>query len=178
MRRKLPASTLFTHIDKKVIATFSSLARKSGYDEPSTGVKYYSSTQMTKAFILYYLKEMDSLDDLECYLKHNKGARRVCNFQEFSPSRATLSRFRRTVGSEFFESLYTSLLKICKDKGLLLGRITAVDSTFIEARSDRKGEEKPELLEGKSCEFARVGRTHEFTMCREKFPLFTPSNRK
>lgn len=148
MREKLPASTIFRLLDQKVIAALSALATKCGWNQPHRGVRLYKASALSRAFMLYYLREMKSLDDLSSYLTHNHKARKLCGFGSHSPSRSTFSRFRRTVGSAYFESLFSSLLKILKEKGLLQGRILAVDSSFFKARSTRKGEVKPDFLWG------------------------------
>lgn len=161
MRFRLPASAIFRLLDQKVIAAISSEAKKCGWDQPHRGFRFYMASSMTKAFFLYYLRQMRSLDDLSSFLTHNPGARRQCGFERYAPSRSALSRVRRTVGSVHFEGLYAALLKILQDKGLLQGRILAIDSTFVKARSTRKGEVKPDFLLGKSCDFAKVGRTRQ-----------------
>ena len=80
MRKKLPVHIIFQRIGKKPIALISNIAKKSGWDQPLIGRRFYKSSAMVRGVLLYYLKGLGSVDALESFLKQDKQARRACGF--------------------------------------------------------------------------------------------------
>lgn len=159
MRNKLPAHMIFGFLPNKVIAKLNKIAKETGWDQPATGIRYYRARSMLRAIFLFYLKKRPSLDVFVAYLKDNGNARKACGFSKFSPSRDTLSRFMRTLGSRPFEIIFDDCVKLMFQVKMIRGRHIAIDSTFVTAWSRRKsGERKsPDFIIAKNCNFARVG---------------------
>lgn len=161
MRKKIPAYLIFHRIGKKPMVAISEIAKKSGWDQPLRRRRLYKASALTRAMVLYYVKQMGSLDALEGYLRNSRQARRACGFEKNAPSRSTLSRFLRFLGSKPFETLFYDLVTILQEKGMVTGRHLAIDSTHVKAWSKRgsKDPDHPEYKYGKNCSFARLGRT-------------------
>lgn len=168
MRRKLPAHIIFHRIGKKPIVLISNIAKKSGWNQPLRGRRFYKASAMTRAILLYYIKRLGSLDALESYLKHNRQARRACGYGRHSPSRSTFSMFLRTLGSKPFENLFYKLVEHMQQTGMVTGRHLAIDSTHVKAWSKRKSKNKkhPDYKVARNCNFARLGLTPKgFDIC-------------
>jgi len=192
MRIKQPAYHVFRYLPKRVIAAIAAIAKKNGWDEPKCGKRFYRATTMIKAIFVYYLKQLRSLDHLAMHLKEFGDVRRALIFGRHSPSKSTFSRFMKHLGSQPLEELFHELVKILQEQGFLKGSHLAIDSTHVQAWSQRKSEDKtkPEFKEGKNCEFARVGmtpkgfmlcyRVHVATLTRSEIPVaihIVPGNR-
>lgn len=163
MRQKLPAIVIFQLIGKKPIALLSNIAKRSGWDQPLRGRRFYKASAMVRAVLLYRIKDMGSLDELVCHLSANRGDRKRCGFEEFTPSRSTFSRFLSYIGHRPFEELFYQLLDVLKAQGKVRGRHLAIDSTFVKARSKRKSKDKnsPDYKIARNCDFARLGMSPE-----------------
>lgn len=161
MLKKQPAYKIFNFIGHKAIALISNTAKRSGWDQPLRGKRFYHATAMVKSIFLYYVKGMDSLADLEGYLHHNPQARLACGFKKYTPSRSTLSRFMKYLGYNPFEELFYQFVKLFQDNGMVTGGHLAIDSTHIKAWSKRKSKDKsdPDFKFAKNCDFARLGLT-------------------
>lgn len=192
MRIKQPAHHIFRYLPKRVIAAIAAIAKKNGWDKPKTGKRFYMATCLVKAIFLFYLKQMRSLEDLAMHLKDFGKVRRALGFGRHSPSKSTLSRFMKYLGSQPLEELFYELVKILQEQGFLKGSHLAIDSTHVKAWSQRKSDDKtkPEFKEGLNCDFARVGmtpkgfmlcyRVHVATATRSEIPVavhIVPGNR-
>ena len=168
MRKKLPAHIIFNILGKKTIAILVKNAKKSGWDQPLQGKRYYSASSLMKSIIIYQIKDMSSLDALVAHFVDNAGARKTVGLGKNVPSKSTFSRFIRFLGPQPFENLFRELLEILKKKGLVKGRHIAIDSTHIKAWSQRKSKDKksPLFKFAKNCTFARLGMTPKgFMLC-------------
>ena len=70
------------------------------------------------------------------------------------PDHSTLSKTRKRLGSEVFESVFQIVLRVVEEHGLLRGKVVGVDSTFLRADASMKtivrrdtGKSYPEYLE-------------------------------
>ena len=170
MRDKLPANQLFKEIPEKLIERLSDIAIKSGWDQPHRGRRHYSASAMIMAIIIFYIKQMSSLEALVCHLKNTSGAKNACGFEkdEGIPSRSTFSRFMHFIGPDPFEQFFYQLVDHLQAQGKVRGRHLAIDSTHVPAWSDRKSKDKksPDFKIAKNCNFARVGLTPKgFDVC-------------
>jgi hypothetical protein len=79
---------------------------------------------------------------------------KACGFKRETPSHGLFTQFRRRVGRDGYEKVFSSLLKQLLKNGAVKGEVVALDSTTMKAYSQRNLDNKS----GKSdCE-ARVGR--------------------
>jgi len=87
-------------------------------------------------------------------LKRNKRDARACGFRRKTPSHGLFTQFRRRLGRDGYERVFSLLLEQLLKSGAIKGEIVALDGTAIKAYSQRSLDNKT----GKSdCE-ARVGR--------------------
>lgn len=170
MRSKQPAFTIFSEIPQKLIDQLQANAIKSGWDQPLCGRRHYKASALVLAIILYYIKQMSSLEALVCHLKYTPSAFESCGFEEDEgvPSRSTFSRFMRFIGPDPFETFFYQLVEYLQDEGKVRGRHLAIDSTHVSAWSSRKSKDKKDPLfkVAKNCDFARLGMTPKgFGVC-------------
>ncbi len=168
MQKKLPAFKIFSLIGHKAIAAIAGIAKRSGWDQPLRGKRFYHATSMIKAIFLYYIKEMKALADLEGYLYYDTQARRACGFRKYTPSRSTFSRFMKYLGPQPFENLFYQFVTLFQNQGKVTGGHLAIDSTHVKAWSQRKSKDKtkPGFKEGRNCNFCRLGMTPKgFMLC-------------
>ncbi|OLS20893.1 MAG: hypothetical protein HeimC2_35470 [Candidatus Heimdallarchaeota archaeon LC_2] len=170
MRNKLPANQIFKEIPEKLIERLSDIATKSGWDQPLRGRRHYSASAMIMAIIIFYVKQMSSLEALVCHLKYTSNAMDACGFgtDEGVPSRSTFSRFMHYIGPDPFEQFFYELVDYLQAQGKVRGRHLAIDSTHVDAWSDRKSKNKksPDFKFAKNCDYARLGRTPKgFDVC-------------
>ena len=168
MGKKQPACQIFRYLPKRVIAAIAAIAKKNGWNNPKSGVRFYPATPLVKAIFLFYLKQMLSLEDLAMHLKEFGQVRRALGFGRYTPSKSTLSRFLRALGSQPLEELFYDLVEILQEQGFLKGFHLAIDSTHVKAWSQRKSKDKKtdEFKYAKNCDFARLGMTPKgFMLC-------------
>jgi len=79
---------------------------------------------------------------------------RVCGFRDKTPSHGLFTQFRHRLGREGYEKVFSLLLKQLLRHGVVKGKVVAVDSTAVNAYSQRSLDNKT----GKSDHEARVGR--------------------
>ena len=168
MGKKQPAHKFFKYLPIRVVAAIAATAKKNGWNNPKTGIRFYHATPLVKAIFLFYLKQMRSVEDLAMHLRDFGQVRRALGFGRHSPSKSTLSRFLRALGSQSLEKLFYELVKILQEEGFLKGSHLAIDSTHVKAWSQRKSKDKTQLefKEALNCEFARLGMTPKgFMLC-------------
>ncbi|MHA2097759.1 MAG: hypothetical protein ACW99A_03655, partial [Candidatus Kariarchaeaceae archaeon] len=68
------------------MVAISEIGKKSGWDLPLRRRRLYKASALTRAMVLYYIKQMGSLDALEGYLRNNRQARKACGFEKNAPS--------------------------------------------------------------------------------------------
>ena len=69
------------------------------------------------------------------------------NIDEPVPCHSTLSRTRNLFGEEIFLELFRNILKMCVEKGMVSGKIQAIDSAFIKANASMDSLVEKELSE-------------------------------
>jgi hypothetical protein len=115
MRTKIPGHYIFRHLNTKTLGQFTTFVKQCGWQDNR---RYYKASVLIRAIILYYLKQLPSLDALVAFLKDNRKAAAACGFDIHIPSRATFSRFLNTAGDQPFEDLFYGLLKNLQSKGI------------------------------------------------------------
>ena len=55
---------------------------------------------------------------------------------ESSPDSSSLTRFRDRLGEERFANIFNQIVEIAREKGLVSGRLSIVDSTDVKAKVD------------------------------------------
>jgi len=124
------------------------------YHSEGAGRKPYDPVFMLKAQILKYLGRVPSDRRLALLLKWNKRMAGACGFKRKTPSHGLFTQFRHRLGKDGYEKIFSLLLKQLLRRGVVKGKVVALDSTVIKAYSQRDLENK----RGKSDLEARVGR--------------------
>jgi transposase len=124
------------------------------YHREGAGRKPYNPVSMLKAQLLKYLYRVPSDRRLALLLERNRTMARACGFKQKTPSHGLFTQFRHRLGKDGYEKIFSSMLKQLLKRGIVKGKIIAVDSTAIKAYSQRDLENK----RGKSDPEARVGR--------------------
>jgi transposase len=124
------------------------------YHRKGPGRKPYNPLSMLKAQLLKHLLRIPSDRRLALRLKHDWRAARACRFRKRTPSHGLFTQFRHRLGAESYLEIFNHLLRQLYESGVIMGRVVAVDSTHMEAYSQRGRDNKT----GRSDPDARVGR--------------------
>jgi len=124
------------------------------YHRRGPGRRPYNPLSMLKAQLLKHLLRIPSDRRLALRLKHDRKAARACGFRRRTPSHGLFTHFRRRLGEETYLRVFNHLLRRLLDAGAVKGEVVAVDSTHLEAYSQRSHDNKT----GRSDPDARVGR--------------------
>jgi len=87
-------------------------------------------------------------------LKRNRKVAMACGFKHETPSHGLFTQFRRRLGRDGYEKVFSLLLKQLLKHGAVKGEVVALDGTAVKAYSQRSLDNKT----GKSDPEARVGR--------------------
>jgi transposase len=124
------------------------------YHRRGPGRKPYNPLSMLKAQILKHLLRIPSDRRLALRLKHDWRAARACRFRKRTPSHGLFTQFRHRLGEESYREVFKDLLRRLFESGVILGSVITVDSTHLEAYSQRDRDNRT----GRSDPEARVGR--------------------
>jgi transposase len=124
------------------------------YHHKGPGRKPYNPLSMLKAQLLKHLLRIPSDRRLALRLKHDRRTARACGFRKHTPSHGLFTHFRRRLGENTYHQIFDHLLRKLVGLGMVKGEIIAVDSTHVEAYSQRARDNKT----GRSDPDARVGR--------------------
>jgi IS5 family transposase len=124
------------------------------YHRRGPGRKPYNPLSMLKAQLLKHLLRIPSDRRLALRLKHDWRAARACRLRKRTPSHGLFTQFRHRLGEKSYREVFKDLLRRLFESGVILGRVIAVDSTHLEAYSQRDRDNKT----GRSDPDARVGR--------------------
>ena len=95
----------------------------------------YPPIPMLKALLFEYLKELPSDNQLVKWLRrqeHQHWARWL-GFRKRVPDQSTFSNFKKRLGVELFEEIFSLLVKQCRDLGIIKGHDISIDSTDQKA---------------------------------------------
>jgi len=107
---------------------------------------------MLKAQLLKHLLRIPSDRRLALRLKHDRKAAKACGFKKQTPSHGLFTHFRKRLGADTYYRIFNQLLRRLLEDGAVKGEVIAVDSTHVEAYSQRA----PDNRTGKSDPEARV----------------------
>ena len=124
------------------------------YHTKGPGRKPYNPLNMLKAQLLKHLLRIPSDRRLALRLKHDTRAARACGFKKQTPSHGLFTHFRHRLGQDTYNRIFNQLLGSLLEAGAVRGDVIAVDSTHVEAYSQRSKDNRT----GKSDPEARVDR--------------------
>jgi transposase len=123
------------------------------YHRKGPGRKPYNPLAMLKAQLLKHLLRIPSDRRLALRLRHDRRTARACGFKKQTPSHGLFTHFRHRLGEETYHRIFNQLLRRLLEDGAVKGDVIAVDSTHVDAYSQRA----PDNRTGKSDPEARVG---------------------
>ena len=126
----------------------------SRYSKGILGRKPYDPVCMLKAQLLKHLLRIPSDRRLALRLKHDRRAAKTCGFGKHTPCHSLFTHYRHRLGEETYHRVFNQLLDRLLEKGVVKGKIVAVDSTHLQAYSQRSMDNRS----GRSDPDARVGR--------------------
>ena len=109
---------------------------------------------MLKAQLLKHLLRIPSDRRLALRLKHDRTAAKACGFKKHTPSHSLFTHFRHRLGQNTYNRIFNQLLRGLLEDGGVKGDVIAVDSTHVDAYSQRASDNRT----GKCDPEARVGR--------------------
>jgi hypothetical protein len=118
------------------------------------GRRPYKPLSMLKAQLIKHLLRIPSDRRLALRLGDDHKIARACGFRSRTPSHGPFTQFKRRVGEETYQRVFSTLTRMLIESGTLIGRVLAVDSTHIKAFSGRAMDNQ----NGRSDPDARVGR--------------------
>ncbi len=124
------------------------------YHRKGPGRKPINPMAMLKAQLLKHLLRIPSDRRLALRLKHDRRTAKACGFKKQTPSHGLFTHFRHRLGEETYHRVFNHLLGSLLEAGAVKAEVIAVDSTHVEAYSQRA----PDNRTGKSDPEARVGR--------------------
>ena len=91
------------------------------YHGKGSGRKPYSPVSMLKAQVLKYLRRIPSDRRLALLLRWDKEAAKTCGFKHETPSHGLFTQFRRRLGKEGYEKVFSVILKQLLKLGVVNG---------------------------------------------------------
>lgn len=117
-------------------------------DDGKKGRKGFMTSSLIKALLLMYIRGMDSLLELERFLRKHKEwlyflelKRTVKGHMRYiAPHRTTYNKLVKRLGVEGMTEIFILLVIQMMEKGIITGKTVSIDATIIEAWfKDRKG---------------------------------------
>jgi len=124
------------------------------YHRKGPGRKPLNPMAMLKAQLMKHLLRIPSDRRLALRLKHDRKAAKACGFKKHSPSHGLFTHFRHRLGEQTYNLIFNQLLRGLLEDGGVKGDVIAVDSTHVDAYSQRASDNRT----GKCDPEARVGR--------------------
>jgi len=124
------------------------------YHRKGPGRKPINPLAMLKAQLLKHLLRIPSDRRLALRLRHDRRTATACGFKKQTPSHGLFTHFRHRLGQDTYNRIFNQLLRRLLEDGAVKGDVIAVDSTHVDAYSQRA----PDNRTGKSDPEARVGR--------------------
>lgn len=124
------------------------------YSKGILGRKPYDPVCMLKAQLLKHLLRIPSDRRLALRLKNDKAAAKTCGFGKQTPCHSLFTYYRHRLGEETYHRVFNLFLDRLLRSGAVKGKVVAVDSTHLQAYSQRSMDNRT----GRSDPDARVGR--------------------
>jgi len=124
------------------------------YHRKGPGRNPINPISMLKAQLLKHLLRIPSDRRLALRLKHDRKAAKACGFKKHTPSHGLFTHFRHRLGQDTYHRIFNQILQRLLEAGAVKGTVLAVDSTHVDAYSQRASDNRT----GKSDPEARVGR--------------------
>ena len=132
---RIPADNFYRRLKAQVDLRFLYKQTKKYYG--TEGQQSIDPVVFIKLILIGYLENLNSDTKI---LEHSKMRLDILFFlgydlDEELPWHSTLSRTRQLYGEEVFKELFSKVLGLCVQKGMLSGRRQAIDSAYIKANA-------------------------------------------
>jgi transposase len=107
------------------------------YHKKGPGRKPYNPLAMLKAQLLNHLLRIPSDRRLALRLKHDRRATRACGFKIHTPRHGLFAHLRHRLRQNTYHRIFNQLLRRLLEDGAVKGDVIAVDSTHVDAYSQR-----------------------------------------
>jgi transposase len=107
------------------------------YHKRGPGRKPFNPLSILKAQLLKHLHRIPSDRRLALRLKHYTRKARACGFNKQTPSHDLFTHFRKRLGEETYHRIFHNILRRLLEDGGVKGDVVAVDSTHVDAYSQR-----------------------------------------
>jgi transposase len=117
----------------------------------STGRPSVDPVVIAKLLLIAYFEDIGSERKLMRQVQVNLSYRRFIHYglSQALPDHSALTRSRQRLGEATVRRLFEYVLSLCLDAGLIGGKLTAVDSTFVQANASLKSL-RPRLVEAEA----------------------------
>jgi transposase len=133
---------------------------KGFYHKKGPGRKPLNPMAMLKAQLLKHLLRIPSDRRLALRLKHDRTAAKACGFKKQTPSHGLFTHFRHRLGEETYNRIFNQLLRGLLEDGGVKGTVIAVDSTHVDAYSQRASDNRTGKSRPRSPRRQRQTRLH------------------
>jgi transposase len=130
------------------------------YHRKGPGRKPLNPMAMLKAQLLKHLLRIPSDRRLALRLKHDRTAAKACGFKKQTPSHGLFTHFRHRLGEETYNRIFNQLLRGLLEDGGVKGTVIAVDSTHVDAYSQRASDNRTGKSRPRSTRRQRQTRLH------------------
>jgi len=124
------------------------------YHRKGPGRNPINPLAMLKAQLLKHLLRIPSDRRLALRLRHDRPTATACGFKKQTPSHGLFTHFRHRLGQDVYHRIFNQLLRRLLGDGAVRGNVIAVDSTHVDAYSQRAADNRT----GRSDPEARVVR--------------------
>ncbi len=133
---------------------------KGFYHKKGPGRKPLNPLAMLKAQLLKHLLRIPSDRRLALRLRHDRRTATACGFKKHTPSHSLFTHFRHRLGEETYNRVFNQLLRRLLEDGAVKGTVIAVDSTHVDAYSQRASDNRTGKSRPRSTRRQRQTRLH------------------
>ena len=135
LKEAVPKHNLYYRLKEVLRLDFLSEHTRSYYG--SCGQKSIDPEVFFKLCLIKHLENIDSDRKLMevCSLRLDLRYFLGYNLDEALPWHSTVSRTRQRLSKDLFDSLFTHILSLCVDAGMVAGNVQAIDSAYIKANA-------------------------------------------
>lgn len=132
---RVPEDNFYRRLDKVLDLSF--LRNRTSHYYGKEGQASIDPVVFFKLILVGYLENLESDRKI---IEHSRLRLDILYYlgydlDEELPWHSTLSRTRQLYGIEVFEALFAEVLRLCVEKGMVLGKRQAVDGAFIKANA-------------------------------------------
>jgi len=147
LSERVPEDNFYRRLDKALDLSF--LRKETRHYYGSEGQVSIDPVVFFKLILVGYLENLESDRKIIEYSKLRLDILYYLGYDldEELPWHSTLSRTRQLYGIEVFETLFTAVLRLCVEKGMVQGKRLSIDSAYIKANASMDSLVKRQVIE-------------------------------